>query len=127
LMKQLATAQVRSVLYLPWPFVLFCITIKDRVKDAHTQTTTYEDDNLRKNGVSRLEVQEVFASDLSYAEDLEPSDRGNDRAMVIGWTYSGRILEIGIEYFEIEDREHVFHGMDAGKGYKKDFFERIGQ
>lgn len=51
--------------------------------------TTYEDENLRKNGVSRVEVQEVFASDLSFAEDLEPSERGNDRAMVIGWTYSG--------------------------------------
>lgn len=87
--------------------------------------TTYEDENLRKNGVSRVEVQEVFASDLSFAEDLEPSERGNDRAMVIGWTYSGRILEIGIEYFETEDREHVFHGMDAGKAYKKDFLERI--
>ena len=80
-----------------------------RVKGCAVPTTTYEDENLRKNGVSRLEVQEVFASDLSYAEDLEPSDRGNDRAMVIGWTYTGRILEIGIEYFEIEAREHVFH------------------
>lgn len=89
-------------------------------------TTTFEDENLRKNGVSRVEVQEVFASDLSYAEDLDPSDRGNDRAMVIGWTYAGRILEIGIEYFETEDREHVFHGMDAGKAYKKDFLERLG-
>ncbi len=87
---------------------------------------TYEDENLRKNGVSRIEVQEVFASDLSFAEDLEPSGRGNDRAMVIGWTQSGRILEIGIEYFETEDREHIFHAMDAGKGYKEAFLERIG-
>ncbi|MBX9690255.1 MAG: hypothetical protein K2X27_26315 [Candidatus Obscuribacterales bacterium] len=88
---------------------------------------TFEEENLRKHGVSQSEIQEVFASDLSYAEDLEPSERGNDRAMIIGWTYSGRILEIGIEYFETEDREHVFHAMDAGKAYKKDFLERIGQ
>ena|GEM_PF-1067293 len=82
-------------------------------------TTTYEDENLRKNAVLRAELQEVFASDLSYAEDLDPSDRGNSRAIVIGWTYTGRILEIGIEYFESEGREHIFHAMDAGKSYKK--------
>jgi uncharacterized DUF497 family protein len=87
---------------------------------------TYEDENLRKNGVTRTEVLEVFASDLSYADDLEPSDRGNDRAMVIGGTQAGRILEIGIEYFEDEDREHVFHGMDAGRAYKQAFKERLG-
>ncbi|CAN5489435.1 hypothetical protein BH10CYA1_BH10CYA1_24010 [soil metagenome] len=88
--------------------------------------TTYEDENLRQHRVTTTEIQEVFASDLSFADDLDPSDRGNDRAMVIGWTQSGRILEIGIEYFEDEDREHVFHGMDAGKAYKKDFKERLG-
>jgi len=37
----------------------------------------------------------------------DPSVRGNTRAMIIGWTYEGRILEIGIEYFEDEDREHI--------------------
>lgn len=88
--------------------------------------TTFEEENIRKNDVSREEIREVFASDLSYAEDLAPSDRGNDRAMVIGWTYSGRILEIGIEYFESENREHVFHAMDAGKAYIREFRKRLG-
>jgi uncharacterized DUF497 family protein len=106
--------------------VMFCITIKDKVKETPVPTTRYEDENLHKNGVSRAEVQEVFASELSFAEDLSPSDRGNDRAMVIGWTHAGRILEIGIEYFEDEDREHIFHGMDAGKTYKQTFKERLG-
>lgn len=89
--------------------------------------TSYDEANLRKNGISKEEIKEVFASDLSYAEDLEASERGNNRAMIIGWTFSGRILEIGIEYFENEDREHIFHGMEAGKQYKKDFLARIGQ
>jgi uncharacterized DUF497 family protein len=88
--------------------------------------TTFEDDNINKNGVTRREIQEVFESDLSIADDLEPSERGNDRAMIIGWTYSGRILEIGIEYFEYEDREHIFHALDAGKDYKKNFLRRLG-
>ncbi|MBZ0185734.1 MAG: hypothetical protein K8F91_05725 [Candidatus Obscuribacterales bacterium] len=88
---------------------------------------TFDEENIGKNGVSKDEIKQVFASDLSYAEDLEPSDRGNDRAMIIGWTYNGRVLEIGIEYFESEDREHVFHAMDAGKAYKKEFSNRLGQ
>jgi hypothetical protein len=44
--------------------------------------TTFEDDNIQKNDVTHREIQEVFESDLSFAEDLEPSDRGNDRAMI---------------------------------------------
>ena len=91
-----------------------------------TRITSFEEDNIRKNGVSHREIQEVFESDLSYADDLEPSERGNDRAMIIGWTFLGRILEIGIEYFESEDREHIFHAMDAGKNYKNDFLRRTG-
>ena len=87
---------------------------------------TFDDNNLRKNGVTRQEVRQVFGSDFSFAEALdEPSDRGNDRTMNIGWTHAGRILEIGIEYFETEDREHVFHAMDAGKRYKKEFARRV--
>ncbi len=88
---------------------------------------TYEYENLHKHGVSYAEVQEVFASELSHAEVLEPSDHGNDRAMIVGWTHSGRVLEIGIEFFEADDREHIFHAMDAGKTYKKNFLKRIGK
>lgn len=87
--------------------------------------TTYEDSQLAKHEVTRSEIQQVFASELTYAEDLDPSVRGNTRAMIIGWTYEGRILEIGIEYFEDEDREHIFHAMDAGKKYKNDFEDRL--
>jgi len=87
--------------------------------------TTFEETNIRKNGVSQSEIIEVFESDLSFAEELTPSERGNDRAMIIGWSFSGRILEIGIEYFEDEDREHVFHAMDAGKNFRQVFERRL--
>ena len=89
-------------------------------------TLSFEDQNLRKHKVSCSEVKEVLGSDLSFGEDLAPSDFGNDRTMIIGWTFEGRILEVGIEYFENEDREHVFHAMDAGKRYKKEFLTRCG-
>jgi hypothetical protein len=45
---------------------------------------SFEEENLRKHKVSRRE--EVLESELSYAKDLAPSDFGNDRAMIIGWT-----------------------------------------
>ncbi len=86
---------------------------------------TFDDDNLRKNKIDYWEVAQVLESDLTFAFELEPSERGNDRAMIVGWTYGGRVLEIGVEYFEIEDREHIFHAMDAGKKYKKEFEARL--
>ncbi len=85
---------------------------------------SFEEQNLDKHDVTLAEVKEVLESDLSYAEDLDPSDRGHDRAMIIGWTFSGRILEIGIEYFDDIDEEHIFHAMDAGKQYKREFLRR---
>jgi hypothetical protein len=62
---------------------------------------------------------------LSFALDLESSDRGNDRVMIVGWTYAGRVLEIGVEYFDREEREHIFHAMDAGKTYKRELEMRL--
>jgi len=88
---------------------------------------SFDEENLHKNGITQAEIRQVLASDLSCAEDLTPSERGNNRAMVIGWTYEGRLWEVGIEYFEIEDREHVFHAMDAGKSYRQEFARKVGQ
>jgi len=86
---------------------------------------TFDDDCLRKHGVTQEEVLEVFESDFNFCEEMSSSDRGNDRILVIGWTYSGKVLEIGVEYFLDEDREHVFHAMNAGRKLKHDFFRRL--
>ena len=74
---------------------------------------TFNLSNLRKHNVSCEEVLEVFNSEMSLTEDLVPSRRGNDRRLIIGWTCLGRVLEVGVEYFEYEDREHIFHAQDA--------------
>ena len=55
-----------------------CIAIKNNQLGESVPTITYKDENLRKNGVTRAEVREVFVLDLSFADDLDPSDRGND-------------------------------------------------
>jgi uncharacterized DUF497 family protein len=75
---------------------MFRIAIKDGGRKASECRLRHtKDENLRKNGVTRVEVQEVFASDLYFADDLDPSDHGNDRAMVVGWTQSGRLILCG--------------------------------
>lgn len=68
----------------------------------------------------------MLASDLTYYEELKPSERGNDRLMFVGWTQSGRILEVGIEYFDGDDREHVFHAMDANLERNGSSLRRLG-
>jgi len=88
--------------------------------------TTFDEDNLAEHGATCAEIKEVFESDLSFTVDLEPSKRGYDRMMVIGWTYKGRILEVGVELIEVGDREHIFHAMDAGKQYRREFERRLG-
>jgi len=84
--------------------------------------TTCDWQNLEKHGVTTDEVDEVLFNDpLDF--DLEPSKDGNDRILFIGFTYAGRLLEVGVEYLHEED-EHIFHGMDATKHYRNAFEKR---
>ncbi len=84
---------------------------------------TFDEFNIKKNRVTTEEILEVFESDFSIEVGLIPNERGNVRVMIIGWTFSGRILEVGVEYFG--DMEHIFHAMNAGKEYKRDFLRRL--
>lgn len=90
------------------------------------QNISYETEQLRKHNVTQQEVEEVLASDLTDYNEMKPSAHGNDRLMFTGWTQAGRILEIGVELFEFEDREHVFHAMDATSEQKERFIKRNG-
>ncbi|MBX9772428.1 MAG: hypothetical protein K2X29_13720 [Candidatus Obscuribacterales bacterium] len=80
---------------------------------------TYQTDNLKTHGVTVLEVDEVLNHPRTIWLDLGSSRNGNDRLMFIGLTKSGRILEVGIEL--VDDNEHVFHAMTAGKKYIQEF------
>jgi hypothetical protein len=37
--------------------------------------------------------------------------------MFVGFTMAGRLLEVGMEFVS-DEREHVFHAMDATKRYR---------
>ncbi len=84
----------------------------------------YNEESLRRHKVSIDEIKEVLRSPLTITVDIEPSFKGNDRVMWIGFTFNLRLLEIGIEYLP-HDKEHVFHAMDATKLNRREFALKI--
>ena len=80
---------------------------------------TYDPENLAKHGITVTETDEVLQDPRSIWLDLGASHNGNDRLMFVRLTKAGRALEVGVELTEQD--EHVFHAMDAGKGYLKEF------
>ena len=57
--------------------------------------TTYNLESLSRHDVSVADADDVYAIGKDF--DMEPSDSGNDRIMVVGWTSEARLLEVGIE------------------------------
>jgi len=84
---------------------------------------SFNKENLSKNSVTTQEVEQVMASATAIDCEMTPSDRGNDRVMLVGFTLVGRLLEVGIEFFA--NRLHVFHASGATKNYRKRFEERV--
>ena len=85
---------------------------------------TYDDLNLKKHRIDRSEVDDILGeSSISIECELPPSKRGNDRIMLVGFTAQGRLLEVGLEFFE--DRIYVFHANDATKEFQFQFENRV--
>jgi uncharacterized DUF497 family protein len=80
---------------------------------------SYKIDNLAKHDITTTEVDEVLNDLRTIWLDLGVSRDGNDRLMFVGLTRAGRVLEVGVEL--ISEDEHVFHAMDAGERYLKEF------
>jgi len=87
--------------------------------------TTYDHKNLADHKVSQLEADEVLRSDVTAEFDLPPSQRGNERVMLVGFTGEGRLLELGIEFFHDEERVHIFHADDATRPYRAEFEREV--
>lgn len=79
--------------------------------------TTYNDESLSRHGVSREDADCVIATGWWF--EMDRSERGNTRNMFVGFTRDGRLLEVGVEYFENKSQEHVFHADDATKIYRE--------
>lgn len=80
---------------------------------------SFDDDNLTKHQVTRQEVDQVLDSRnlTTRVFDLAPARNGNERAMFVGLTFQGRLIEVGVEAISDTD-DHVFHAMDATKLYR---------
>lgn len=80
---------------------------------------TYDDGNLKKHKVTSQEVDQVLDSRnlTTRIFDLAPARNGNERAMFVGLTLQGRLIEVGIEAVSDTD-DHVFHAMDATQQYR---------
>lgn len=96
---------------------LSCHTISYAEGDA--AVITYDDSNLQKHKVTPKEVDQVLDSrNLSTRIfDLAPARNGNERAMFVGLTFRGRLLEVGVEAVD-DTEDHVFHAMNATKQYR---------
>jgi hypothetical protein len=84
---------------------------------------TYNFESLERRGVSPSDADEVLASGIW--EEIPPSVRGNVGLMFVGFTPGGRLLEVGVDYFDSEDREHIFHVDDATAERRIAFVKRM--
>ena len=79
----------------------------------------YNPESAARHNATTTEIDEVLNDSRTIWLDLGVSRDGNDRLMFIGLTSTGRALEIGVEL--IGEDEYVFHAMDAGEHYLKEF------
>ncbi len=84
----------------------------------------YNFESLNRHGIAVEDADEVIGTGIW--EEMTPSKRGNERLMFIGFDANGRLLEIGIEYFDDDNVEYVFHTQDATARYKL-IFEKRGR
>ncbi len=88
--------------------------------------TKYKEAELLKHKITPKDVDFVLRSEISIWQELPPSRRGNDRVMLVGFDPAGRLLEVGVEYFDNEDTELIFHAIKATPGYRN-LFTKIKQ
>jgi hypothetical protein len=80
---------------------------------------TFDHRHLKKHKVTSQEADQVLDSRnlTTRVFDLPPARNGNERAMFVGMTLEGRLIEVGVETLNDTD-EHVFHAMDVTKQYR---------
>ncbi len=85
----------------------------------------YNFESLDRHGISVEDADEVVATGIW--EELIPSKRGKERLMFVGFTANGRLLEVGVEYFDDSSIEYFFHAQDATTRYRDIFRRKTGK
>ena len=88
---------------------------------------TYNENSLRKHKITRYQVQEAMTDPLRAVFDLpeksdwylyELADEYNYHQMIVGHTYAGVLLEIGLEMIA-DNALHFFHAQKISPTYYK--------
>lgn len=85
--------------------------------------TVYNFESLDRHGVSVEDTDEVI--EAGVWKTMIPSKRGNERLMFVGFNANGRLLEVGVEYFDNDDIEYIFHAQDVTTRYRRVFEKRM--
>ena len=76
----------------------------------------FSGDSFKRHSVTPQQVFEALAVVVDE-HSQEDSKRGNPREIQIGFTQSGVLLEIGIEYLDV-DHFNIYHVDDCREYYK---------
>ena len=84
------------------------------------QIVGYNWDSLNRHGTTPEMIDEVLAGSMVSSFQLDEADHASE--MIVGFTFSNRLLEIGVRYFS-EEEVFIFHAQSASPQYKKLFLE----
>ncbi len=80
----------------------------------------YNRDSLNRHDVTAEMIDEVLAGSMVSAFQINEADHACE--MIVGYTFSNRLLEIGVRYLS-EEEVFIFHAQSASPQYKKLFFK----
>ncbi len=75
-------------------------------------------ESSKKHGITEEQMLEVRASQLTVATEMDASERGNTRVMLVGYTMDGVMLEVGVEL--ADDADIYFHAKAATAHWRKE-------
>jgi hypothetical protein len=80
-----------------------------------------------KHGKTKEDIEFLYTSYLTEWFSNGISDKGNERAMLVGFDQNGNLMEVALELIAGEDgkdKEYFYHAMDATLKWRKRYRER---
>ncbi|MGH9552662.1 MAG: hypothetical protein ACRD3W_25000 [Terriglobales bacterium] len=96
---------------------------------------TYLKSELTKHGITLEEVKTILRNDVGVNrkpfefDESEPSPSGNDRTMFVGFSKPNKLIEVGMEWERLSDKERTiygavaFHARKASELYEEAYYE----
>lgn len=80
-----------------------------------------------KHGKTREDIEFLYASYLTEWFDNGVSQRGNERAMLVGFDSNGNLMEVALELITLADgtdEEYFYHAMTATPEWQQRYEEK---